>query len=227
MTNRLALLGFDTETTGVSVTNDRIITTALVTRDEQGVVLERDWLIDPGVEIPARASAIHGITTEYAQAHGRPPAEALEEIAQALTARPGLPIVAFNASYDLRILDSELARHGLSTLSKRLGRPVGPVLDPLVLDRGVDRYRRGARKLGDLVAHYRVETRGDLHDAVVDVRSTIDVLDAILDAHLELQQMTLEELHAWQVGHHRAWADNFNAFLASKGRNPDVDLVWP
>ena len=38
------------------------------------------WLVNPGIDIPAEASAIHGITTERAQAEGMDPAEAAEEI---------------------------------------------------------------------------------------------------------------------------------------------------
>ncbi len=76
------VLGFDTETTGVDVTSDRIVTAALVMRQGLGGLSRvRTWIIDPGVEIPEGASEIHGITTEYARAHGRPPAEVLEEVA--------------------------------------------------------------------------------------------------------------------------------------------------
>ena len=60
------MVGFDTETTGISTTNDRIVTAALITRTGSDVAL-RTWLIDPGVPIPAAASAVHGITTEYAR----------------------------------------------------------------------------------------------------------------------------------------------------------------
>lgn len=65
---RQRIVGFDTETTGVDVTGDRIVTAALVVRDKlTGLSQVRTWIIDPGVEIPEAASAIHGITTEYAR----------------------------------------------------------------------------------------------------------------------------------------------------------------
>ena len=67
------LLGFDTETTGVDVDNDRIVTAALVRRDATGTHV-RSWLIDPGVDIPEAAAAIHGVSTEHAREHGRPAA---------------------------------------------------------------------------------------------------------------------------------------------------------
>jgi DNA polymerase-3 subunit epsilon len=227
MTAVMAVLGFDTETTGVRVHQDRIVTAALVTRQADGSVSERGWLIDPGVEIPANASAVHGITTEHAREHGAQPAQALEEIAAAIVADAALPIVAFNASYDLAILDADLTRHGLATLVERLGRPVAPILDPLVLDRGADRFRRGKRTLGDLVEHYRVGDGQGLHDATADVRATIAVLDSILAAFPGLAEMSSTQLHEWQVGKHREWAEGFNEWLVSKGRTGDVNPVWP
>ncbi|MEK8225612.1 exonuclease domain-containing protein [Oerskovia sp. M15] len=144
----------------------------------------RTWLINPGVPIPEEASAIHGISTEHALTHGEAPGPALEEIASLITAdlELGVPVVAFNAAFDLSLLDAELARHALRTLGERLGREVTPVVDPLVLDRSLDRYRKGKRKLGDLCAHYGVFDGGNLHTADVDVLATLDVLEAMTRA---------------------------------------------
>src|SRR5690606_18655636 len=106
------LLGFDTETTGVDVHTDRIVTAAVVLRTATTTDV-RTWMIDPGVEIPAEAAAIHGVTTEHARAHGVPPRQALAEIAAVLAehTRAGVPVVAYNAAFDLTLLDAELARH--------------------------------------------------------------------------------------------------------------------
>lgn len=223
------LLGFDTETTGVDVTRDRIVTAAVVRRDAAGTVV-RTWLIDPGIEIPAAATAIHGITTAQARAHGAAPAVALEEIAVALTTAlaAGTPIVAFNASFDLSLLDAELRRHGLPTLAGRLGAPVSPVIDPLVLDRSEARYRRGKRTLADLCAVYQISDTANLHSADADVVATLDVLAAIAASFPHLRELTPDALHAHQVAAHRAWAEEFNSWRASRGMNgPGAELTWP
>src|SRR5699024_2036021 len=68
------LLGFDTETTGVDVFTDRVVTAATVLT-EDGSDEVRTWLDDPGVEIPAGAAAVPGITTAHA-ACARAPARA-------------------------------------------------------------------------------------------------------------------------------------------------------
>ncbi|WP_454851795.1 exonuclease domain-containing protein [Promicromonospora soli] len=202
------LLGFDTETTGVDVAGDRIVTAALVLRTP-GVGTEvRTWLMDPGVEIPQEAAAIHGISTEHARAHGVEPREALEEIAAELATHlaDGVPVVAYNAAFDLSLLDAELLRHGLKSLPQRLGRPVEPVVDPLVIDRWLDRYRPGKRRLGDLSEWYGVTSDGDLHTAEVDVLATLDVLEALARRFPQLARMPLTDLHQQQIGAHRQWA---------------------
>lgn len=227
---RRPLLGFDTETTGVDVTGDRVVTAALVHR-VPGVGTEvRTWLIDPGVEIPEEASAIHGITTEHARAHGRQPAEALEEVAAELARHlaQGTPVVAYNAAFDLSLLDHELVRHGLPTLPDRLGHSVGPVIDPLVLDRWKDRYRAGKRRLGDLTELYGITSDGDLHTAEVDVLATLDLLAALVDRYPDLDETDLIALHHRQAGAHAAWADNFNIWREEQGlEGPGASPAWP
>lgn len=223
------VLGFDTETTGVDVLGDRIVTAAVVRRagTEQAV---STWLLDPGIDIPAEAAAIHGITTEHARAFGRPAAPALDEIARTLAAAllRDEPVVAFNASFDLTLLDAELRRHTLPTLAERIGRPVRVVVDPLVLDRHADRYRRGKRKLGDLCVHYGVTTDAALHTADVDVAATLDVLRAMAGRYPELADVPLERLHDVQVGAHRRWATSFNAWRVEQGLDgPGAELDWP
>lgn len=228
------LVGFDTETTGVDPCHDRLVTAAVVSResmDAGGVRTQsvRMWLADPGVEIPAAAAAVHGVTTERARAEGRPAVEVLEEIASVLTEAmaANIPIVVFNAGFDLTLMEAELARHDLPTLRQRLGRELGPVLDPLVLDRAVDRYRPGKRRLEDLCTVYGVSVEDSLHTAEVDVTATLDVLAAITVAYPALSRRSTDELVPFQAGAHRAWAESFNDFLRRRGRTPDVSTSWP
>lgn len=225
------LLGFDTETTGTDVHRDRIVTAALVLSHGPGRDAETvaTWLIDPGMEIPEAASAVHGISTEHAREHGMEPATALDEVAGLLADALGcgIPVVAFNASFDLQILEAELGRLGLPTLAARLGHDIAPVVDPLVLDRGLDRFRKGKRTLTDLCGVYGVTQDGRLHTADVDVSATLDVLRGIIARHPDLAGADLAEVHQRQISLHRDWAENFNDFLRRKGRNPDVTTVWP
>lgn len=221
------LLGFDTETTGVDVVTDRIVTAALVRRDA-GVTSSRTWLIDPGVVIPAGAAAIHGVSTERARAAGMAPAVALEQIAAELVAaqREGVPVVVFNAGYDLPLLEHELARHGLPGLAERMCGPL-TVLDPLVLDRHVVGSRTGPRRLGDLCQAYGVPT-GDLHTAEVDVIATLDLLAQMAGRHPQLAAATPAQLHTTQVAAHETWVRSYNRWRARRGLpGPGATHGWP
>ncbi len=210
------VLGFDTETTGVDVAHDRIVTAALVRRDGDGTAV-RTWLLDPGVEIPDIAASIHGVTTEQARSRGAAPPQALAQIAGSLVAalEDGVPVVAFNARFDLSLLDAELARHGLPTLPERLGHPVRPVLDPLVLDRALDPDRAGPRTLGDLCAVYQIAT-GPLHSADADVVATLDLLDRMVARHPVLAATDLGTLHDQQVAWAHAWHEAAVAARAAR-----------
>ena len=109
-----ALAVFDLETTGVDVTSARIVTAFVGVLGVDGTVISsRSWLADPGVEIPAGAAAIHGVTTERARAEGRSANLVVREIVDELAARAadGLPLVVYNAPYDLTLLKHEARRH--------------------------------------------------------------------------------------------------------------------
>ena len=229
------LLGFDTETTGVNPSQDRLVTAALIRRTERTIGGDRQqsvttWLADPGVEIPEAASAVHCVTTERVRAEGRPVTEVLAEVSDLLVTAmaAGTPVVAFNASYDLTLMEAELARHDLPTMRSRLGRELGPIADPLVLDRAVDRYRKGKRRLGDLCEVYGVQVDEALHTAEVDVIATLDVLEAMAIAHPQVSELGPEQLVAFQARAHRTWAESFNEWLARKNpsRTP-AQTAWP
>lgn len=225
------MVGFDTETTGVATARDRIVTAALITRTGTDVST-RTWLIDPGVEIPTAATAVHGISTEKARAEGVAPEAALEEIAAALAdaLNAGHPVVAYNAQFDLTILEHDLARHGLTSLVSRLdGGLIRPIVDPYVLDRHLDRYRKGSRKLIDLCTLYRVTVEADaLHSADADVLATLDLVQALARAYPALATVDLDTLHEQQIAAYRTWATGFASWLTSRGRTDDLpDPRWP
>src|SRR5690625_7975016 len=75
------LIGFDTEPTGLDVTEDRIVTAAIV-EEIDGETHVHNWLLNPGAEVPERATEVHGVTTEHARTHGLDPRRVLDEIAR-------------------------------------------------------------------------------------------------------------------------------------------------
>jgi len=224
----IPVTGFDCESTGTDVATDRMVSAAIIERAADGSMTSHQWLIDPGIEVPASAVAIHGLTTQALRAHGEQPPVALDEIANLLASslNLGIPILIYNASFDLRILAAELARYQLESLDERLHSPVRPVFDPLVLDRGADRYRKGGRRLPDLMETYRLSPAAHLHDATDDVINTIAVFDAIMGQHPDLPTDPMD-LHDWQIAAHREWATHYNQWLAKQGRQPSAQVEWP
>ncbi|MDY5129029.1 exonuclease domain-containing protein [Actinotignum urinale] len=219
------VLGFDTETTGVDTTRDRIVTCSLILVQPDGSMTKKYWLINPGVPIPEQASRIHHITTDMVQAEGRPAPHALEEIASLLAEHmaQGFPAVAFNASYDFTLLEHDLFRNGLPTLKDRLGGQVSPVLDPYLIDRACDRYRRGKRRLENLTQHYGVNMDDAFHNAEADVLATLRILRAQIEAFPNISALSLPEVEALQ----RKADEEFQQFLVSVGRMSSVSSHWP
>lgn len=147
---RLAVL--DLETTAAEPEDARIVSAAvgLVGGGEPTDLIT--LLANPGIPIPDEAAAIHGITTERAKRDGRPVDEVLDMVLGMLDRRPdGSPVVAMNARYDLTVLDRECRRHGADPVDAHRELLV---VDPMILDRRLDKFRAGSRKLNALCAHY-------------------------------------------------------------------------
>jgi DNA polymerase-3 subunit epsilon len=188
------------------------------------------WLINPGIPIPEAAAAIHGISTEKAQTEGQDPAIALDEIATRLAdaIRWGMPLVAFNTSFDWSVLHYDLARNNLPTMADRLdGDPV-TLIDPHVIDKQVDRYVKGSgmRKLKPTAERYGIEIK-DWHTADADADAALRIAEAQFDIHSSLQNYTPEGLYAAQ----QAWRAEQQTGLQEHFRKTDptavCDTEWP
>ncbi|MEV5911103.1 exonuclease domain-containing protein [Streptomyces chartreusis] len=246
---------FDTETTGVDVEVDRIVSAAVHARGGPIVAESFEWLADPGIEIPAEATAVHKITTERARMDGDPADMVVDQVAEALATqvRNGAAVVGHNVPYDLTLLDRECRRYALPTLHDRLdGRPLY-VIDTRVLDqRGVPFRKRvsedqGARQLITLAQFYGVPwddeaAHGCSYDAIAAAQVARRIAQlahmrrADWPAHvraerkvsfLPFRDLTLAELHDAQI----EWAAEQAAGLQRHFRKTDpnavVDGAWP
>ncbi|WP_073945823.1 3'-5' exonuclease [Streptomyces kebangsaanensis] len=224
------LAAFDTETTGVDVETDRIVSAAVVVQDAPGLRPRvTRWLVNPGVPVPGAATAVHGLTEEHLQRNGRWPAPVMYEVAEQLVEQAvrGRPLVVMNAPFDLTLLDRELRRHRASSLQRWFESAPLCVLDPRVMDKYLDRYRKGRRTLADLCAHYEVEL-ADAHDAAADALAALEVVRALGRRFAaRLERLTPAELHTLQTGWHAAQARGLQAWFARNGTEETVDPSWP
>lgn len=229
-------LGLDFESTGVDPLTARIVTACVAYRAESDPGWTKEWLADAGGEdIPEGATAIHGVTTERARSEGIEAIAVAEHVREHLQEAwaNGVPVAGMNVVYDLTLLNAELVRADHRALSID-----GPVLDVLVLDRQVEKYRKGSRKLDALCAHYGVahtaaapgedaSQAAGAHDATADVLASLRVLWRIGRNYPALAAMSLGDLHDAQAGWHREWAEHYAAYLESLHRPASIDTSWP
>lgn len=216
------LAGFDTETTGVDPEEARIVTATITLHLPGQPDSAREWLVNPGIDIPEDASKIHGVTTEHARASGTPAKDAVAEIAMGLAkvAEQGLPVVIFNATYDLTLLDRELRRYDVGPMPRLF------VIDPFVIDKTVDKWRRGKRTLSACCEHYKV-TLDDAHTSTADAVAAVNVARAIGAAYGDVGGMSLIELHQAQVEWRAQWAVEFEEYLRKQNKDEKVNGAWP
>ena len=213
------MVAFDVETTGVDVEADRIVTASTVGVRCGTDPVHRDWLADPGIEIPVEASDIHGITTEHARAHGKPAGDVVAEICGHLTQvwSQGYPVVIYNAPFDLTVLHREALRYGVPF------EAAGPVVCPMLIDRHFDRYRPGSRKLVDVCRHYGVPlAEDDAHTSSADALATVRLMWKLART-TPAGSMTLDELQEAQQGWHRESQLSFAAYLDGKTAHRVLD----
>lgn len=189
-----AALGFDTETDGPEPTEARIITGAIVLVTPGNPPNAMELMIQPERDIPQGAIDVHGITTERAMREGVLREAGIGSIAGTITELtcPEIPVVGHNVSYDLTLLDREMRRTGIGCLTiEQEHHPAAGsvvmlignkavtrfyVIDTMVIDKAVDRYRPGKRKLAVTAEHYGVPmAEGSAHGATADVIASLRI----------------------------------------------------
>ena len=165
MTLELArpLVVFDTETTGTDPLRDRIVEIAAVRLERDGSRTNYERRVNPGVPIPAEATAIHGIRDE--DVVGLPPFGAIAE--EVIAFLEGCDLGGYNVGrFDIPILETELRRVGMVLRLDGIS-----IVDPQRIF-----FLREPR---DLTAAYRFYCGRDLvgaHGARADAEATLDVL---------------------------------------------------
>lgn len=163
----------DVETTGRDASVDRVVEVGIVVGRNGDIVARYNWLIHPGIPIPAEVSAIHGITDEMVKDKPRFE-EVASEIAQALR---GCVPAAYNALFDRAFLMGEFARAKANATGVfALAREV-EWLDPLVWARDIQHDEK-SRALGDVAARLGVKLE-QAHRASDDAEAALRVMYAL------------------------------------------------
>ncbi len=217
--HRVPLASLDLETTGIDPLNDRVLSYALLS----DVGPDINGLINPGIPIPASSAEVHGIT-DVLLADAPPPAVGIAIVArwvQSLIDR-GVGLVVFNAAYDLSMLHVEATRWGVKQPDwERL-----LIVDPYVIDWGIQRGQLGSRKLTDVAAYYSV-TLDNAHDAAADARAARGVAIEIGARHPHIAASSLAELMRRQRSWYADRVEDWNSYACRVGRNLDDPNGWP
>jgi len=177
------LVFFDLETTGLKVGTDRIVEMALIRVSPQGDVLERVRRFNPGIPIPAEATAVHGITDEDV-ADEMPFASRARALAQLLE---GCDLAGFNIRrFDLPMLEAEFARAEVpfQVQGRRL------------IDMQTIFHREEPRDLTAAARYYLGREHPEAHTALGDIRTSAAVLSAQMERYAHLPQ-DVDGLHAY------------------------------
>lgn len=259
------IVALDTETTGIDPTTDRIVTAAMVFRFPGGRPTSIEWVIDPETDIPAEASDVHGWTRdkldEFLDGHQAARIRggqvgylsrdgALAEIAgkAGMAMHQDVPLVVHNAAYDLTLLEHELARAQVDTLT---ARPAGirGVIDPMVIEKAYDPYRKACYKDPGCDPENRIHTcsgcRGGkwacggcgshdrkleslcrhyrvphtgAHDAAADALAAIRLAGRLAEAWPDIARRRLSTLHEHQVAWRRDQQTNLAKFFRKVGK---------
>jgi DNA polymerase-3 subunit epsilon len=177
------LVFFDIETTGLDMRNDRIIELAFIKITPQGDVLERVRRFNPGMPIPAEATAVHGITD----------ADVAGEVTFCRTAKSlaemfeGCDLGGFNIRrFDLHMLIHEFRRCDVEfTLEGRC-----------VLDVQTIFHREERRDLSAAAQFYLGRAHEEAHTALGDIRTAAAVLSAQLARYPQVPR-DLRGLHEY------------------------------
>jgi DNA polymerase III subunit epsilon len=218
-----SLLGFDLESTTVDPYTALPVSYALVEFFDGEAGITKTSLVNPGIPIPLGATAVHGITDEMAS-DGESLDSCISFLAEYLQSisEGGWPIVTMNGAFDFTILASCAERMGLPFPEPH------PVIDLLVLDKQVDRYRKGKRTLSALAAHYGIEL-GHAHNAEADVVATVECVLELAKQYPEIATYELDDLHNLQKDWCRFQKQSLSEYFERQGGSPipDWQMEWP
>ena len=165
---------FDLETTGISITNDRIVEMAVIKLYPNEKTEKKVWLINPQIPIPKEVSAIHGITDQMVSE-----APSFKQLSKSIyNFIKGCDLAGYNSDrFDIPLLMEELLRSEINFDTKNLK----------TVDVQTIFHKMEQRNLSAALEFYCDKKIEKAHSAAVDTQATYDVLMAQLDRYDNLE----------------------------------------
>ena len=164
----------DLETTGINVSTDRIVELSVLKIHPNGKEEWMDSLVNPGIPIPPKTTAIHGISD--ADVADSP---TFREIGKKLAAfLEGCDLAGYNAiKFDIPLLAEEFLRENID-FNFRKRRYV---------DVQVIFHKKEQRTLSAAFLFYCKKSLVDAHSARADTEATYEILKSQLDRYSDLE----------------------------------------
>ncbi|WP_026763389.1 3'-5' exonuclease [Sediminibacterium salmoneum] len=163
----------DLETTGVNISNDRIVEIAIVKILTDGTRQVKRKLINPQIPIPAGASDVHGITDDMVK-----DAPSFKQVANEVKQFiENCDLGGYNSNrFDIPMLIEEFLRAGVSFSAD--GRKLVDVQKVF--------HMMEQRTLGAAYKFYCNKTLEDAHSAEADATATWEVLEAQIERYPQI-----------------------------------------
>ncbi|MDF1575958.1 MAG: 3'-5' exonuclease [Bacteroidales bacterium] len=168
------IIFFDLETTGINIASDRIVEISYLKVDLHGNESSKTFRVNPGIPIPEKVTAIHGISDEDVK-----DAPAFNEVAKSLARDfEGCDLGGYNSvKFDIPVLAEEFLRAGVDIDLKRRK----------FVDVQVIFMKMEPRTLSAAYKFFLNKELNNAHSAEADTRATYEVLQAQLDRYPNLE----------------------------------------
>lgn len=196
------LVFFDLETTGVNIGTDRIVEISILKVHPNGNKESYTWLVNPEIEIPAEAIAVHGITNEKVVTE--PTFKELAAKVSDLIA--DCDLAGFNSNrFDIPLLAEELMRAGIDfDMDNRKA-----------VDVQVIYHKKEKRNLSAGYQFYCGKELEGAHSAEADTLATYEILNAQVEKYEDLEN-TVDALSEYSSHSKRADFAGFILFNDNK-----------
>ncbi len=168
------LVFFDLETTGVNIAIDRVVEISILKIYPNGNKESKTWLVNPEIEIPPQAIAIHGITNEKVVTE-----PTFKELASTISKMiSDSDLAGFNSTrFDIPLLAEEMLRAGIDfDMSNRKSVDVQVIF-----------HKKEQRTLSAGYKFYCGKDLEDAHSAEADTNATYEILKAQLDRYDDIE----------------------------------------
>ena len=168
------IIFFDLETTGINIASDRIVEISYLKVDLNGNETSKTLRVNPGIPIPEKVTAIHGISDEDVK-----DAPTFNEVAKSLARDfEGCDLAGYNSvRFDIPLLAEEFLRSGVDIDLKRRK----------FVDVQVIFMKMEPRTLTAAYKFFVNKELSNAHSAEADTMATYEVLQAQLDRYSNLE----------------------------------------